>query len=434
MASSAERRAARKRKQQVRDRRRSTQRPDPSADELIGGLVAAGAALAWGPEADPDRVSEIAERLVLLDPALTGLRYADTLLTNLLGELWEDGWQPADVDHVVRRWSTPRLGRLAVLAIAAQAAATSAATRAPAEWLEQLSVLGARHDAPARPVAHWLTTEGLDPAATWREALTLAGLLGSLGPLQQLDPPPSRWTARTARRSVAGTDARLLDRIRALLAKAEGTDFPDEAEALSDKAQELMTRHAIDVALLETSAATTPVEVVARRVHVDNPYAEPKVRLLDAVGSANGVRVVWLEDLGMVTIVGPPSDLAAVDLLFTSLLVQATRAMEATGRAGGARSRAPGFRRGFLTAYAVRIGERLTETRDRVTDEARGTDLVPVLRARQQAVDDAFAAMFPDSYARESRSFDARGWYAGRAAADDAHLGPTGGGQPISGG
>ena len=428
MATSAERRAARKRKQQARDRRRGEQHTDLTADQLIGGLIGAGAALAWGPDADPDRVAEVVDRLVLLDPSMTSLSYAETLLINLLAELWEDGWQPADVDHVVRRWGTARLSRLTLLAIAASAAATSAAVRAPAEWLDQLAALGVRLDATTSPIVRWWAGEGLDPAGTWREALTLAGLLGGLGPLQQLSPPPSRWGSERAARSTAGTvDARLLGRIRALLTKAESTDFPEEAEALSAKAQELMTRHAIDTALVEAGSAAAGIDVVARRVHVDNPYAEPKVRLLDAVGSANGVRVIWIEDLGMATIVGPPSDLAAVDLLFTSLLVQATRAMAATGRAGGARSRAPGFRRGFLTAYAVRIGERMTEIRDRVTDQTRGADLVPVLRARQQAVDDAFAAMFPGSYARETRSFDARGWHAGRAAAEDAHLGPTDG-------
>lgn len=425
MASSAERRAARKRKQQVRDRHRAQQRADPSAEQLIGGLVGVGAALAWGPDADPARLGEVAERLALLDPALQAAGYADRLLTNLLGELWEDGWQPTDVDHVVRRWGTRRLGRLAVLAIAAEAAATSAATRAPADWRDQLTAVTAGKDAPSSPVTHWRAAEGLDPAATWREALTLAGLLGALGPLQPLAPPPSRWSSGRAPAASGGTDGRLLERIRALLAKAESTDFPEEAEALSAKAQELMTRHAIDVALLEAGTAVPTIAIAARRLHVQDPYAEPKVRLLDAVGSANGVRVIWLEALGMATVVGPAADLAAVDLLFTSLLVQATRAMAATGRAGGARSRAPGFRRGFLTAYAVRIGERLSEARDRVTTESGGADLVPVLRGRQQAVDDAFAAMFPDSYARETRSFDARGWHAGRAAADDADLGSS---------
>ena len=37
----------------------------------------------------------------------------------------------------------------------------------------------------------------------------------------------------------------MLERVRALLAKAESTTFPEEADALTAKAQQLMTRHAL---------------------------------------------------------------------------------------------------------------------------------------------------------------------------------------------
>lgn len=218
-----------------------------------------------------------------------------------------------------------------------------------------------------------------------------------------------------------------LDRIRGPSGEAESTEFPEEAEALSTKAQELMTRHAVDAALLDAARGRSiSGQVSARRVHVEYPYAEPRARLLAAVGETNGVRVIWLVDLSIATMVGLPADLAAVDLLHTSLLVQATRAMTETGRAGGRQTRSPAFRRGFLTAYAVRVGERLGQARERATAEASrstGAELVPLLRARSQAVDDAFAAMFPETYAKAGRSYDARGWYAGLAAADDAHLG-----------
>ena len=59
-----------------------------------------------------------------------------------------------------------------------------------------------------------------------------------------------------------------------------------------------------------------------------------------------------------------PSDLAAVELLFTSLLVQAQTAL----------MRAPGssrsYRSSFLFAYAARIGERLP--RDQRRGDERG--------------------------------------------------------------
>ena len=46
-------------------------------------------------------------------------------------------------------------------------------------------------------------------------------------------------------------DRRVLDRVRGLLTKAESTEFPAEAEALTAKAQELMARHSIEQAMVE---------------------------------------------------------------------------------------------------------------------------------------------------------------------------------------
>ena len=45
-------------------------------------------------------------------------------------------------------------------------------------------------------------------------------------------------------------DDRRLSTIRALLAKAEATEYPDEAEAFFAKASELISRWAIDEAML----------------------------------------------------------------------------------------------------------------------------------------------------------------------------------------
>jgi hypothetical protein len=427
--SAAERRATRKRKEQERGRRRPSVPGDArgraDSDDLIGHLVVAAAATG-----DAREFAAITEELARRDAGVDSAGHATRLLIGLIGQLWESGWQPTDLAHVVRRSESQRLVRLLIAGIAEEARASGAPTRAPEEWTAQLAALGAMSSARPDVVATWAGSERLTATEAWRDALRLIGPLGDLTPLQVLVPPPSRWgrtprPTRTTSRTAA--DARVLNRIRGLLAKAESTEFPEEAEALSAKAQELMTRYAVDHALLDAEQGRSVTDLVAaRRVHLDNPYPEPKARLLSAVGKANGVRVIWLEWVGMATIVGLPDDLDAVDLLFTSLLVQATRAMAATGRADGGRSRSPSFRRAFLTSYAVRIGERLTEAREHaVAEAARGTgrDLVPVLRKRDQAVDDVFARMFPETYGTEGRAYDARGWHAGRLAADSADLG-----------
>ena len=425
--TAAQRRAARKRKEQERGRRR----PDGSAgagppDSEVARRHLIHAAMF---AADDDTVEQAATQLAVLDPGVDDDGLAARLLGALLRGLWERGWQPADVAHVILRSTSQRVTRLAVAAIAEEARTADAEARAPEDWLAQLTTLGALDSPGPGVVAAWRLAEGLPVLDAWRDVLRLFAGLTGLGELHRLSPPPSRWGSRRTgvRRTASTTDARVLGRIRGLLAKAERTEFPEEAEALSAKAQELMTRHAVDAAVLDEEHGTSiSDQVVARRVHIDNPYGQAKVQLLHAVGGVNGVRVIWLEGLGIATVVGLPADLDAVDLLFTSLLVQATRAMADTGRSGAGRTRSPAFRRAFLTSYGIRIGERLNQAREHVTEEAsrsRGTDLVPVMRARSEAVDDVFAQLFPETRAMRSRGFDAHGWYAGQLAADTADLG-----------
>ena len=198
--------------------------------------------------------------------------------------------------------------------------------------------------------------------------------------LEQLLPLPGTARAAAPERAAAASpgtasavpaDERMLSRIRSLLAKAESTEFAEEAEALSGRAQELMAKYSIDHALLaaETGQAETPG---GRRIAVDNPYEAPKATLLQIVAQANRCRVVWSKDLGLVTVIGFPADLDAVELLFTSLLVQANTAMLRSGgkRDGAGRSRTRAFRQSFLLAYAVRIGERLSEAADHAEQAA----------------------------------------------------------------
>ena len=145
--------------------------------------------------------------------------------------------------------------------------------------------------------------------------------------------PPSTWPSQRTHTSYAGVgdtevDAKVLKRIRGLLAKAEATNFAEEAEIFTAKAQELMTRYAIDSALLHSRAGVTDTSVNARRIHIENPYVKEKVHLLTEIGESNRVRTVWFSDIALATVVGTPVDLQQVDMLFTSLLVQATRAMQ----------------------------------------------------------------------------------------------------------
>ena len=132
----------------------------------------------------------------------------------------------------------------------------------------------------------------------------------------------------------------------------------------------------------------------------------------------------------MMAVAGFRADLDAVEVLFTSLLLQASRAMLAKGkvRDGRGRSRTRSFRQSFIVAFASRIGERLAaatvDARNQAEQEL-STSLAVVLADRAHEVDDELARRFPHTRAVRGPSVtNEAGWHAGRVAAELATLGP----------
>jgi hypothetical protein len=342
----------------------------------------------------------------------------------LVAAAWRRGWQPADVVRIVRRELDEAHVRLVAGLIRAQAAIDRPRGR---RWTAQLDRLDRllRPDEPAAPQARARTDRPTGPARAdgpgrtdrfshATAVLELYRLLLRLPALEALDDPgePGRAAPRG--------ESRVLGRIRALLAKAEATGYPEEAEALSAKAQELMARHSVDEALL-AAHAPSPDTPGACRIGVDAPYEQAKAVLLDAVATANHCRAVWNEPLGFSTVVGFEADLEAVELLYASLLVQATTAMtkaEAAQRAGG-RRRTKTFRQSFLAAYAHRVGARLAAAAETQVTQ----DLLPVLASRDVAVAARLDGMFPETTTTRLRGVsDAAGWNEGAQAADRARM------------
>lgn len=388
-----------------------------STDEVLM-LLLAGARLATEPGVQAAELDPVVTRLVRRDTGVDTGGQAQEALISALPRLWEGGWQPVDVVHVARRRVSQRAARLAATVVTAEAG--SAGGQVPEAWAAQAT--------DTRSVADWWRAERIQPAPAWRDVLRLIGLFRTLPRLEQLLPPPSGWSAALWPVEAAGseTDGKVLHRIRSLLAKAESTEFAEEAEALTAKAQSLMARHAIDTAVLAQRGNGSPAGVVARRLHLDDPHTEAKAAVVQAVGTANGVRVVLLPAFGIATLVGFRDDVDLVELLVTSLLLQAARALADAARGGGARARSTPFRRGFLYSFAQRLEERLTQAREQATAEARadyGAELAPVLAERSAAVDRAVEELFPSLRRRGGRTVDPAGWQAGRRAADDADLG-----------
>ena len=341
---------------------------------------------------------------------------------------WARGWSPDDLHQLARRRLDATATGYLIDAIADESQQYAKAT-VPQRWRDELQQIGAVvwWEPAEGHLLQWTRRHGRSVADALATVIEILALLLSLPVLPRIVPPPGSAVTTPVRRAV---DQKVLVRVRGLLAKAESTTFPEEAEALSAKAQELMSRYSLERIIMENpadaaAAGSDPHPAAARRLWLDNPYVAAKALLVGAVAKANRCRTVLSEKLGFTTVLGDEVDLEIVELLSTSLLVQATRAMVSAGsqitRTGQSRTRS--YRQSFLIAYATRIGERLATARDAgtaaVPDSAR---LLPVLAAREQVVDDLFESMFPQSVSRSYSVGNAAGWHAGRAAADLAIL------------
>lgn len=379
-------------------------------------------------------MARLVNRLASADPGWRAAteRVLDDRLKTTITDLWDRGWQPIDVLRLITRRLKAPHQQLVRAAIAWQMTRYAAATVDP-RWSAQLD---------EAEITVWWPQEltavracALSHPGGWADfvarALELTYELACLPELQTLIPIPGTVVA-TRSGSRPDVDERILNRVRALLAKAESTNYPAEAETFTAGAQALMARHSIDHALLTATGQAPTDEPTGRRVGIDNPYEAPKATLLDAVATANRARSVWAKEFGFATVVGHPTDLDTVEILFTSLLVQATTAMTREGSrtytGGGSRTRS--FRQSFLLSYAHRIRERLTEATRQETETAAAEpgkqNLLPVLASRDEAVAAATNAMFPRMTTHAAGgAWDHEGWASGRAAADLAALTPA---------
>lgn len=331
-------------------------------------------------------------------------------LSHIVTSVVEGGWAPTDLVEIIQRNAYARHLPILAALLVAETDRHPDDTVAP-QWSADLE----RLPAPVRP--------DLRAVSDLEDVFGLAGILIGLPTIEQtIAPPGSRpWGPAD---SADTKSSKHLTRVRALLAKAESTESPEEAEALSAKAQELISRYALDRLLHEPDPGAT--QVVARRIWLDSPYVRAKATLVHEIAEANRCRAVFSKAMEFMTVVGEHGDLDAVDLMTASLLVQAQSAMLVHGsqidRRGTSRTRS--FRQSFLIAYAARVGERLhAATEEAAAETGEEKALVPVLRRRAEQVDAARDEMFPQLVTGSlSSATNGHGWAAGRAAADLASL------------
>jgi hypothetical protein len=392
---------------------------------------------------DEPNAQALAAELITMTAEPPVRRSGGVALTKAFEVLWQRGWQPVDIWQVVRRRVDDGAAELVVGAIAEQSAEYPGPTLHP-RWRAQLAEIGATPwwSPDQSHLDGYAARHRLDDAALLALLLRVLAQLSALPVLPILVAPPGSYRGSPAGQPAGGSapgapglsegvDPKVLAKVRGLLAKAESTDFPEEADAFFAKAQELMSRYSLERAVVEAlgdRSGPVRIQTGGRRIWLDNPYLSPKSMLVNAVASANRCQAVFLAQLGFVTVVGEETDTEIVELLTTSLLVQAGRAMLGAGsrvdRYG--QSRTKSFRQSFLVSYAQRIGERLTEAGEHAQSDLVASigdgRLLPVLAAREQAVQERMAEYFPHVTTRSVSISNSAGWTAGRAAADLANL------------
>lgn len=215
----------------------------------------------------------------------------------------------------------------------------------------------------------------------------------------------------------------LIEKVRKLLAMAEGSANPNEADAFSRKAAELIAVHRIDPERLRAESRDDlgVVEIELGR----GAYVRGRLALLGAVGDAHGCKVVFeVRSRGTVAFVaGFRSDLETTSLLYHSLHTQASSRMAAERRATAAATQQ--WRRSFLFGYADQICGMLAQSASEAQRHiAAPHSTLPALRARDRRVEEFSRERFGRVVAaRRPKAATPTGWQAGREAAAGADLG-----------
>jgi hypothetical protein len=227
----------------------------------------------------------------------------------------------------------------------------------------------------------------------------------------------------------------LLARVRKLLAKAEDPAVTEaEAESYNTKAAQLIARYGIDRAML-AAADTGTDEITTIKISLDNPYSRDKAGLLTNIAHPLRCRALlhrWGQTVTAVTVFGFRSDLERVELLFTSLLLQATTQLTRVRPVSTVRGESlSAYRRTWLHGFAGAVHVRLQRSEDHATREHRtsgpgGQSAELVLRDRNTLVKDAYDEQFGNLQAAPRRRLSGSGYLDGHVAGKRANLGTTG--------
>jgi hypothetical protein len=151
-----------------------------------------------------------------------------------------------------------------------------------------------------------------------------------------------------------------------------------EAAAMAERAEMLMFRHNVTMAML-AAYNVNERDITARRVTIGKPYTKEKVTLLCTVAAHMNVATMnFLDARGWrypvdVELMGFPGDLDQVEQLYTSLLVQANRDM-LTAEPTDPREHLASFRSFWLVGFINTVHRRLSRVRFNAAAESDTND------------------------------------------------------------
>lgn len=232
--------------------------------------------------------------------------------------------------------------------------------------------------------------------------------------------------------STTTADDKKLELIRQLLAKAEATQYPEEAETFTAHAERLMVRLGIDRAALANKNPDT-ITIVMKSVDFTGSYAIALFQGMAQVAMAYKTVRVLAGNIGStkrVYLVGEPADVDMLIELLASLEKQALAAMKSWWKTSttygvpnteyyrGAGSQAWHIRREFVLGFGNGVTRRVKDLLDGETD-SQALVVVP----RTQKIDEFINRQYggtrkgrATSMRRGTRDAQMSGYGAGVAA------------------
>lgn len=233
-------------------------------------------------------------------------------------------------------------------------------------------------------------------------------------------------------------DNKWLMKVRALLAKAEDrAATPEEAEALTEKATELMAKYGIAEALAAARADTK--QTPGNRIidFTGGSYTRERRNLLGWIAHEVGCGVVNLTGRGRgrdreyrLHLFGFEADLDRAVLLYTSLLVQMANGVNQAYKPYGENTTS--FRKSWMHGFSLAVTKRIGEVEARAKRNAEqeqpagAPGVALVLADRATLVQQAKEAMYPQVAPARKRQLKGSGVRAGYAAGEQANIGGTG--------